>query len=296
MKLGSLIDKNYIMAGDNFNSINEVFDAFIELFDKRNILPVSASEVKKIIMDREQLGGTILPGGVAVPHGRIDGFEDLLIGVWVPSNPMDTEDGTINIMLFILTSKAGSKLYLPLLSTLARAIQKDGFPTNLIGKNQIQIHDFLDTLEISKEITVGDIMTSNPITCSKSTTLSELADIFYKNGLSYIPVVNQDMEQIGEVTIKDLLSEGVPDYVKRLGNVSFLKSLTPFDELLKNEDKILVEKIMRKVSRAINKDASIIEAVIKITSKGYRHLPVVENNKIVGVISETDILQKVIRG
>ncbi|MBN2618208.1 MAG: CBS domain-containing protein [Spirochaetales bacterium] len=296
MKLGSLIDKNYILAGNDFNNVMEAIDEFIEIFEKKNILPVSPEDVKKVFAEREKLGSTILPGGISIPHGRIEGFNDLLIGLWIPPKPIQQGDEEIKVMFFVLTSKVGSQLYLPLLSAIAKRAQTQNFPNELIGKSPNQIHEILNEITLKKEVTVENIMTLQPITCKKNTTLAELADIFYHNGLSYIPVVDDNMTQIGEVTIKDLLSEGVPDYVKRLGNVSFLKTLSPFEELLKNEDKILVEKIMRKSSRSISKDASIIEAVSTITSKGYRHLPVLENGKIIGVISETDILQKVLRG
>lgn len=46
--------------------------------------------------------------------------------------------------------------------------------------------------------------------------------------------------------------------------------------------------------RNISKDASIIEAVVIMTDKGFRHLPVIDNKTVVGIISETDILKKVI--
>jgi PTS system nitrogen regulatory IIA component len=108
-------------------------------------------------------------------------------------------------------------------------------------------------------------------------------------------VVDENNVQIGEVTIKDLFSKGIPDYVKRLGDVSFLKTLEPFEALLREEDRILVQEIMRPPSRKIAKGGSIIEAVMMITTKGVRHIPVIEDKKLVGMVSETDILKKVLR-
>ena len=85
MKLGSFIDKKAILVGDNFNSVLEAVDALINIFEKRGLLPVSGEEVKKIIREREETGSTLLPTGVAIPHGRIEGFQDLLISVWLPA-------------------------------------------------------------------------------------------------------------------------------------------------------------------------------------------------------------------
>ncbi|MBN2657721.1 MAG: CBS domain-containing protein [Spirochaetales bacterium] len=296
MKLGSFIDKRAILVGDHFENYYDAVDALVDIFGKLDMLPLSTSEVKDKIRERESQGSTVLPTGVAIPHARIEGFQDLLIGVWVPEEPLKTKDGEIAILFFFLTSQVGSLNYLPILSSIAKSCSHDNFPYNLKGMNVHQIQDYFNSMVFRKELTVEDIMTPDPVTCGKETTLEELLDLFYDKGLSYIPVVDDKHHQIGEVTIKDVLSEGVPDYIKRLGNVRFLKTLEPFEALLRNEKNILVKEIMRPCNRGLPKEASIIEAVSTISSKGYRHLPIFNGKELVGLVSETDILQKVLRG
>jgi PTS system nitrogen regulatory IIA component len=296
MKLGSFIDKKAILVGDNFSSVLEAVEGLINIFDKMDVLPVSSGEVKKKILEREALGSTVLPSGIAIPHGRIEGFQDLLIGVWIPKEPLKTDEGEIKIVFFFLTSLVGSLNYLPVLSSIAKSCAVDNFPDNLKGASLNEIHQYFNTMVIRKDLTVEDIMTPNPITCSQETTVGELSDIFYSKGLSYMPVVDEKNHQIGEVTIKDVLSQGVPDYIKRLGNVRFLKTLEPFEAFLRNENNIKVKDIMRPSKRSLPKEASIIEAVTIIISKGFRHIPIFDGKILVGLVSETDILQKVLRG
>jgi len=296
MRLGSFIDKRAILVGDNFNHYFEAVDALIDIFGKLDFLPRSTEEVKEKVRERESQGSTVLPTGVAIPHARIEGFKDLLVGVWVPSRPLETENGQVAVLFFFLTSQVGSLNYLPILSSIAQSCSSDNFPYNLSGLNVNQVQDYFNSMVFRKELTVEDIMTPAPVTCGKETTLEELLDIFRERGLSYIPVVDDGKRQIGEVTIKDVLSEGVPDYIKRLGNVRFLKTLEPFEALLRNEKSILVKDIMRPSNRGLPKDASIIEAVTIISSKGYRHLPVFDGEELIGLVSETDILKKVLRG
>ncbi|WP_168203304.1 CBS domain-containing protein [Oceanispirochaeta crateris] len=295
MKLGSLIQKEYILTGDKYSSVMEAVDALIEIFAKNEKFPVSMEKIQEIVLERERLGGTVIPPGIAIPHGRIDGYEDILIGMWIPSKTLETDQGDVKVLMFFLTSKAGSSLYLPMLSSLGKYFGKEEFLDSLLGLSAQQIHDLLNTMDIKKEITIEDIMTVNPVSISKQTTLAQLADLFYQKNLSYIPVVDENNVQIGEVTIKDLFSRGIPDYVKRLGYVSFLKTLEPFEALLREEDRILVQEIMRPPSRKISKEASIIEAVMMITTKDVRHIPVIEDKKLVGMVCETDILKKVLR-
>lgn len=296
MKLSSLINKDFILTGNIFNSVLECSEAFIDLFYKRNILNVSPELTKTKVRDREKLGGTLLPNGLSLPHGRVEGIDDLIVGVWVPETPLKTEEGEVKILFFFITSISGSQLYLPVLSAIAKNCMNDTALPKLLNSNREEIHNIFDNVKIKTAVTVEDIMTTNPITCKKENTLAELSDLFYAKGLSYIPVVDDKMKQIGEVTIKDVLSRGVPDYIKRIGNTKFLKTLEPFEALLRDEDTILVKDIMRKSKRNISKDDSIIEAVVMMTDKGFRHLPVVNNKEVIGIISETDILKKVIRG
>ena len=296
MKLGSLIDSDFIITEKEFDSVVDAVSALVELFEKKKILTVSADIVRARASDREKLGSTILPPGIALPHARVKGVDDLIIRVWVPPKPLETVDGIVHILFFFLTSIAGSSLYLPMLSSIAKSCMDDEFFSKLISSNKDEVHKLLNSVILKQEVTVEDIMTPNPLTCSKDTSLSDLADLFYQKGLSYLPVVDKNMKQIGEVTIKDILNRGVPDYIRRMGSVKFLKNLEPFEALLRDEDKIFIKDIMRKPSRSISKDASIIEAVVQITGKGHRHLPVLDNGKLVGLLSETDILKKVIRG
>jgi PTS system nitrogen regulatory IIA component len=250
-----------------------------------------------VVRERERLGGTILPTGIAVPHGRIEGFHDLLIGVWIPEKPFSEEGKTVRALFFSLTSKAGTALYLPVAAALAKFSQDEASLTGLQNaRSRTEVKGILDNISLKKEVTVEDIMTADPVTCTAETTLAELADLFYQKSLSYIPVVDSENLQIGEVTIKDLLSQGIPDYVRRLENTRFLKTLEPFETLLLEENNIPVKDIMRRLSRSVPPDASIIEAAAIITGKGVRHLPVLEEGRIVGLVSEIDILKKVIRG
>lgn len=295
MKLGSLIQKEYIITGDRFSTPMEAVGALIELFGKREKFPVSSRRILEIVQEREALGGTLLPPGIAIPHGRLENYEDILIGMWVPSRPLETEQGELKILIFFLTSKAGSSLYLPVLSSLGTYFNDGEFLDSLMGKSPAEIHEILKGMEIRKEVTVGDILEDEFVTCRKDDTLAQLADLFYRKKVSFIPVVDDEGRQIGEVTIKDLLSKGVPDYAKRLGNVSFMRTLEPFEALLREEDRIPVEDIMRPPTRKISRDASIIEAVMLIITKGVRHIPVVDGDKVVGMLNESSILKKVIR-
>jgi CBS domain-containing protein len=67
------------------------------------------------------------------------------------------------------------------------------------------------------------------------------------------------------------------------------------EELLKNEGTILVRSIMKPPVRSIAPDSSVLAVAFEMTRSRKRHFPVVENGRIVGVVSSMDILSKVLR-
>lgn len=81
-----------------------------------------------------------------------------------------------------------------------------------------------------------------------------------------------------------------------VGNLKFLNTFEPLEELLKNEENLKIKQIMRKPSLQFSDDTSIIEAVLELTQNKRRHIPVVKDKKVIGIISIMDILNKVLRG
>jgi CBS domain-containing protein len=126
-------------------------------------------------------------------------------------------------------------------------------------------------------------------------SVKDAADLFYKNRTSYLPVVDGRGVLLGELTVLDLFRIGMPDYASKIGSLKFLKSFEPFDTLLRDESTILLGTVMKKPSITIEEDAPVVEAILKFTQSNRRHIPVVKEGRIIGVVNYMDILQKVLR-
>ena len=296
MKLVSLLDKNCIKVEHDIAGKEDAIIFLVDTILKEYKTGLSKDVIMSKILEREALGGTSFATGIAIPHARLDDFNDLLIAICVPKKPFIDNDIEIKMVVLILTSKTSSKTYLQVLSSFAQISQdKELFNKLALSKNSNEFVNFIEEVRIKKDLTVEDIMTTNILKVTPETTLKEILDIFYKNNISYAPVIDEKDNFIGEVTMLDLLKVGIPNYALMMGNLKFLTSFEPLEDLLKNEDKIKIKEIMKKPDITLEKESSIIEAALKLTQKDRRHIPVVENKKIVGVISFMDILNKVIR-
>jgi len=299
MKLVSLINTNLIRVGreecDYQTAVNKVID---DLYTHYRF-SVDISKIREAIWARESLGGTTFATGIAIPHARLENFNDILIGIFLPVKPIRTVTYPIRIITLILTSQTESTLYLNTLAAFIKLSQK----TEEFGQlcNSRTPHEFIARmidadLEIKKELAVADIMSTELVLLYENLTLREVADIFYKNNVSYAPVINENHELCGEMNVLDLIQLGIPNYAMMFSNLSFLKRFEPFEELLKKEDTIRVRDVMRKATLCLEPATSIIEATFELTRNKRRHLPVIENNRLVGVLSFMDILTKVLRG
>jgi CBS domain-containing protein len=114
--------------------------------------------------------------------------------------------------------------------------------------------------------TVKDFMTKNVITIDASKTVIEAADLMSQNNVGDLVVMDKSAP-VGIVTERDL--------VRRV--LAGRKSLT-----------IQVSEVMTTPLRVIDPEAPLKEAARRMVNKGIRRLPVIKDNKLVGIITATD--------
>ena len=94
-----------------------------------------------------------------------------------------------------------------------------------------------------------------------------------------LPVIDGD-ELVGMMTSKDVMKA----FINFRKNVPEKYQKTQIKE-------ILVEEVMSDNPLSISKDASISEVANTMMDTGYNGLPVVEDDNVIGIITQTDILR-----
>ena len=117
---------------------------------------------------------------------------------------------------------------------------------------------------------VSDIMTSEVDTCMPNTTLQEAAAKMKEINVGSIPVVDND-KLVGIITDRDIVVRGIAE------NVSLDTA---------------VSEILSESTVTGSKDMSVEEAAELMADHQIRRLPIVENDKVVGIVSLGDIAVK----
>ncbi len=129
---------------------------------------------------------------------------------------------------------------------------------------------------------VRDWMTPNPITVPSDTSLPDAHKIMTDHKIRRLPVVDKGA-LVGIITLGDV----------RGAEASDATSLSIF-ELHYLLAKLPVRQIMRRPVLTVGPDATIGEAADLMLRNKIAGLPVVENGRVIGILTESDIFRIVV--
>ena len=133
------------------------------------------------------------------------------------------------------------------------------------------------------KITVKEIMSKELIAVSSTERLVHARRQMLESHVGRLPVVDEE-ELVGMITSKDLMRAFI-DFRKKVP-----------EKYQKSQIKeVLVEDIMSTNPTFVTKDMSITEISNIIMETGFNGLPVVEDDEVIGIITQTDILKLIER-
>ncbi|MDU8885214.1 CBS domain-containing protein [Yeosuana sp. MJ-SS3] len=132
---------------------------------------------------------------------------------------------------------------------------------------------------MKKNMPISEIMTKKVITLSTKDNLETAELLFKKNKIRHIPVVKNDTI-IGMLSYTDLL------------RISFADAVYDDEEI----DTVVynmftIEQVMVKNITCVSPNTTVKEVAEILTSKEFHALPVVDNNKLVGIVTTTDLIK-----
>jgi CBS domain-containing protein len=144
---------------------------------------------------------------------------------------------------------------------------------------------------------VREIMSSPAITVSPTTEIREVARTMRKNVISGVPVVDGDGTLLGVITEMELIARNAP--VQEPRYLAVLSALIPvnieeyrqYKEQLRQALAISAADLMRDEVETIGPDELIEEALETMLNPEVTMLPVVEDGRVIGVVTRTDLVR-----
>ena len=134
-------------------------------------------------------------------------------------------------------------------------------------------------LMMNKKTPISAIMTKKVITLNKADSLETAEKLFKSNHIRHIPVVKGDVI-IGMLSYTDLL------------RISFADAADEGEEYI---DAIVynmftIEQVMAKNLISVSSTTTIKEVAEILSKKEFHAIPVVDDNKLVGIVTTTDLI------
>lgn len=141
---------------------------------------------------------------------------------------------------------------------------------------------------------VLDFMTKDVTTCTESQTVGDAAKKMIELGISVMPVVNDEGTLTGIVTQSDFISREVEIphalvSIKRLFGQDF--NLTDVEDVYKKSKSKKLSDVMSTNLVTVSSENTLNGVVELMMKKHLKRLPVVDDGKLVGMITRKDILK-----
>jgi CBS domain-containing protein len=143
---------------------------------------------------------------------------------------------------------------------------------------------------------ISEIMDPDPVTVAPDASIEDVVAALREHELPGLPVVDADGQLVGIVTEADMVlpdDQGdlhIPHYVNLFGGTVFLESLGRFEGRLRKAFAASAKDMMTSDPDTVGPDTSVREAARLIHESGHNRLPVVEDGRLVGVVTRLDVL------
>lgn len=141
-----------------------------------------------------------------------------------------------------------------------------------------------------------DIMNKNVISVKGTDKIEFVTKVLLQNRISGVPVVDSGNNVIGIVSESDLIFKAkdvkLPYYLPLLGGYILLDSIKKFENELVKMSAYKVEQVMNKSIIKVCEETEVSEVTETLVKERINRVPVVdENDKLVGIITRSDILK-----
>ena len=135
-------------------------------------------------------------------------------------------------------------------------------------------------------------MKTSVVSIQQDATLLEAAKLLAAKRVGTLPVVDAQGALVGLTTMRGLVKGFLPDFVSLMENVDFVKDFGALEEISEEDmakaNALTVDEIMEEPV-SVEENCSLVRALAIMDNHQMPDIPVVRDNKLVGIASRVDI-------
>ena len=300
--LTALFTPENIVTYKKAPSVNQITEDLL----KNLALTYGIGNVRAIISVHKKRRGGLYPVAVnssgLVQHFRIFSTKRLRMAIAVIEQgmPVKIHSKPYNIRLFfvIVSPKKRSDLYLRTYHAISSLVDDKKFVEQILSNpDSSVIWDLIAQkhIVVPHHIAACDIMVDPIVVIKDVFNLEDAIDLFIKTRRLSIPVIDKDGDLIGEVTVHELMNVCLPRYILWMDEMDPVLNFESFRNLLHKESHTWLEEIMVHDIARVQVNDPAIKAGIEMTKLSADHAYVLEEKKLVGIITVQHFINKVLR-
>jgi mannitol/fructose-specific phosphotransferase system IIA component (Ntr-type)/CBS domain-containing protein len=301
VKISSLFSPKEVVCGLKNCPFEQCIRILIKRLAKSGALP-NAQAALEAVLKREATGSTIIAPGLAVPHARLERLQRSSLAVATSADgiePSTKAAKPVRLVILVLTDIATPGEYLEVLSSVAQAFSEQEV---IIKVAQLstpeQVWEFFDkgTGSLPPFITAADMMATDFLTLQHNDKIAKAIDYFNRYKVTEVPVLDDDGDLVGVVAEQDVLKLGLPEHILWLEDMRPLLRFEPFGEILKKEQQIYLAEIMSDRFASVEEKTPAIQVARELVRREIKQVFVVRGKKLVGIITLSNLLGRILRG
>lgn len=228
-----------------------------------------------------------------IVHLRTDAVRNVALLAGVSSAPIcrelgDAETQCARLIFLLLAPSRRAAEHLQLVGALGRLLSKPPVVEELLAQadsTALEAHLGALELDLPKQLRVRDIMSLRPRTTSPDTTLRDAAREMVRSSLGALIVVEGDSHIVGVLGERELMRDLLTNY---------LQGGTAHRDAPASTGRRKVRDVMTRQVLGVSPDQPLSEIASIMVNKDVERVPVVEDGRLVGVLTRADIVRKLI--
>ncbi|HJR64700.1 MAG TPA: CBS domain-containing protein [Gemmatimonadaceae bacterium] len=224
-------------------------------------------------------------------HYRTDAVDDLAVALGVSPTPIvrvlgesDTQQARI-VLVFLAPPRLAAR-YLQVLGAFARLLSKPATVEAIHAAptpEALTASGIFGTVSLPEQITVRDLMTETPRTAAPDTPLRDAARDMTRARIGALPVVDREGLLIGILSERELLRHMMSNLLQ--GGTTHRPTPT-------GTTRRTVRDVMTRQVLAVSPEQPLAEVASLMSNKDVEYVPVVNQGRLVGLLSRGDIIRK----
>ena len=309
--LSSLFSPAQVLCGTHGTRLEETTRQMIELIASADS-SIDSEAAYQLVLARKRCGVMLLQPRVAVVHARIDGLQRLRMAlatsregqVCCPDREdfvyAEAESVPANLIVLMLAPVDDPASYLRAIAALTAVCRRESFVESLLTlDNPESVWKSIEETGVGLPdyVAARDVMRTDFARLRDTDSLYLAIDLFCREGVSELPVVDADGDLVGIVSEEELIRLCLPEYITWMEDLSPILNFEPFAEILRREAQMLVMEIMVFADRyaTVDEATPAIQVAKVMMRRDVRQVLVVRDKKLIGIISMQDFIYKVLR-